>query len=103
MHNQLLRDIFSQCIWVFGLYFFSFFSWKIIGGETIKIPKRPGEPDCTFADISKIRTELSWKPSVPIEVGMELLIENINYWADAPVWDPNSISKATKDWFKYLE
>ena len=76
---------------------------SLIGGPVVSIPKRPGEPDCTFADISKIRTELSWEPSVPIEVGMELLIENINYWADAPVWDPNSISMATKDWFKYLE
>ena len=76
---------------------------SLIGGPVVFIPKRPGEPDCTFADISKIRTELSWEPSVPIEVGMELLIENIDYWADAPVWDPKSISKATKDWFKYLE
>src|SRR6187399_1580058 len=26
---------------------------ELLGGEKIHIPKRPGEPDCTWADISK--------------------------------------------------
>ena len=29
-----------------------------LGGEHIKIPKRPGEPDITYADISVIKKEL---------------------------------------------
>ena len=28
---------------------------KLLGGKKIYIPKRPGEPDCTFADIKKIK------------------------------------------------
>jgi UDP-glucose 4-epimerase len=30
------------------------------------------------------------------------MLNNIDYWSDAPVWDRDSISKATKNWFKYL-
>ncbi len=74
----------------------------LLGGEKVYIPKRPGEPDCTFADISKIRNLLSWEPKVSIEDGIKKLLENIDYWAKAPVWDENSIKEATKSWFKYL-
>ena len=28
---------------------------KLLKGNTVKIPKRPGEPDVTFADIRKIK------------------------------------------------
>lgn len=38
----------------------------LLGGEKRYIPKRPGEPDCTFADISKINKLLNWKPKVNI-------------------------------------
>ncbi len=69
---------------------------------TIHIPKRPGEPDCTLADITKIKTELGWKPKVSLEEGVKILLENIDYWRQAPVWDEKSIAKATEDWFKYL-
>ena len=75
---------------------------ELLGGEQVYIPKRPGEPDRTFADISKIRELLHWEPKISIEEGVGLLLENIDYWREAPVWDPNSISEATKDWFKYL-
>lgn len=75
---------------------------ELLGGEVTNIPKRPGEPDCTFADISKIRNELNWSPKVDIEQGVETVLENIEYWRSAPVWTPTSIANATKDWFKYL-
>ena len=29
-------------------------------------------------------------------------LEAIEYWKKAPVWNPNSIKYATRDWFKYL-
>lgn len=76
---------------------------ELIGGEIIYIPKRPGEPDCTFADISKITTRLNWQPQVSIEDGVKILLDNINYWRQAPVWTPELINEATKDWFKYLQ
>jgi UDP-glucose 4-epimerase len=74
----------------------------LIGGPRVNIPKRPGEPDCTFADISRIRSVLGWSPSVPFEEGVRRILDRIEDWRDAPVWTPDSIAVATKDWFKYL-
>jgi len=75
---------------------------ELLGGEKVYIEKRPGEPDCTFANISKIQNILGWKPQVTIEQGVKNLLDNIDYWKKAPVWDENSIKEATKSWFKYL-
>ena len=75
---------------------------ELLGGTSIHIPKRPGEPDCTFADIAKIRADLAWEPKIPIEIGVQKVLENIEYWRNAPVWTPSTISSATEDWFKYL-
>jgi len=73
-----------------------------LGGSVIHIPKRPGEPDCTFADISKIKSQLRWQPKITLEEGIKILLDNINYWRGAPVWTPESIAKATKEWFRIL-
>ena len=75
---------------------------ELLGGERIHIPKRPGEPDCTFADITKITSQLGWYPQIDITEGVKLLLENIDYWKNAVVWTPETISEATKDWFKHL-
>ncbi len=75
---------------------------KILGGEVTHIPKRPGEPDCTFADITKIRKHLHWEPRVKFEDGVRQMLKSIDLWKDAPVWSPDGIAEATKDWFKYL-
>lgn len=74
----------------------------LLGGEKTFIPQRPGEPDCTFADISKIKTMMNWSPKVSLEEGVEILLENIDYWREAPVWTPEAIEKATKSWFEAL-
>ena len=75
---------------------------EILKGSVSYIPKRPGEPDCTFGDISKIKRVLGWKPITSLEEGIKVLLEDIGYWKEAPVWTPGSIAKATKEWFKYL-
>jgi UDP-glucose 4-epimerase len=75
---------------------------ELLGGEKLNIPKRPGEPDCTFADISKIKSELNWSPKISIEDGVKIVLENIEYWRNAPVWTPDTIANETEDWFKYL-
>ena len=75
---------------------------ELLGGEKTHIPKRPGEPDCTYADISKIKSELNWTPKISIEDGVKLVLENIEYWRNAPVWTPDTIANETEDWFKYL-
>lgn len=76
---------------------------ELLGGEVIHVPKRPGEPDCTWADISKIRRELGWEPQVSFEEGVATMLRNIEYWRQAPVWNPDSIREATKGWFAALE
>ncbi len=73
---------------------------ELLGGET-NIPKRPGEPDCTFADTSKIHDVLGWEPKISFEDGVSKVLENIDYWRKAPVWTPDTIVDATEDWFKY--
>jgi len=70
--------------------------------ETVNLPKRPGEPDCTLANIDRIRDMLDWSPKVPIEDGVAIMLDNIDYWRDAPVWTQSSIAEATRDWFQYL-
>ena len=76
---------------------------KLLGCKSIKIPKRPGEPDQTNAKIKKIKKELNWEPKISIEQGIKKLLNEINYWNNAPVWTPKKIKIATKDWFKYLK
>ena len=75
---------------------------KLLSEKYVRIPERPGEPNCTWANISKISRELGWSPRVTLEEGVSKLLEHISYWEDAPLWDENSIEKATKTWFKFL-
>lgn len=75
---------------------------ELLKGPVIYIPKRPGEPDCTFADTTKIKKMLKWKPEVSFEEGVAILLKNIDYWKNAPVWTPESINEATKKWFQFL-
>ena len=76
---------------------------EIIGGEVVFLPTRPGEPDCTWADINKIKEKLKWEPLVSFEEGVSNMLSQINNWKDAPLWDKKSISQATETWFKYLK
>ena len=76
---------------------------RLIGDQQkVYVPKRPGEPNVTHADIKKIKKFLKWKPEISIEKGIKNVLENINYWKSAPLWDKNKIRIATKNWFKYL-
>ena len=75
---------------------------ELLEGPVTYIPKRPGEPDCTFADVSRIQTLLGWKAQVSFEDGVAKMLEHIDYWREAPVWSVEKISEATKDWFTYL-
>ena len=76
---------------------------KLIGGKKIYIPKRPGEPDRSCANISRIQNDLKWKPKVSIEEGVKDLLKNIDSFRDAPIWTPKKIRKATKVWFKFFK
>lgn len=75
---------------------------ELIGGPTVQVPHRPGEPDCTFADINKIRRILNWEPQITFEEGVARVMERIEDWADAPVWTAEMIDEATRPWFDAL-
>jgi UDP-glucose 4-epimerase len=76
---------------------------RLLGSPpSVYIPKRPGEPDCTWADISKIRRELGWEPKIGFAEGVGVMRQNIEYWRDAPVWTASRIAEATSAWFRVL-
>ena len=74
----------------------------LLGGEIVHIPRRPGEPEVTFADIRKIKDMLGWCAKVPFDEGVKRMLEHIELYRDAPVWEPDAIAEATADWFRYL-
>ncbi len=75
---------------------------EFIGGDVVYVPRRPGEPECTFADIGKIRKTLNWQPQVKFEDGVARMMADIEHWRDAPLWDRELIAEATRTWFEYL-
>ena len=75
---------------------------ELLGGDVVHVPKRPGEPDCTWADNSKLRDHLGWEQMVSFEEGVQEMLGVIDHWRDAPVWESESIQAATKNWFAVL-
>lgn len=76
---------------------------ELLGGSVVYLPKRPGEPDCTWADITKITTDLDWKPTIDFKDGVAKMVAEIDNWKDAPLWNPETIEEATKTWFKFMD
>ena len=66
---------------------------EILKGDVVYIPKRPGEPECTYADITKIKKDLAWKPKIKFKKGVELMLKEIESWRDAPLWDAKKYKK----------
>jgi UDP-glucose 4-epimerase len=75
---------------------------ELIGGTVTYLPKRPGEPDVTWANIDKITRDLKWQPRVTFDEGVGQMMAEIDKWRDAPLWDPESIARATRVWFDHL-
>jgi UDP-glucose 4-epimerase len=74
----------------------------LLGGDVVHVPKRPGEPDSTHADTTLASRLLGWRTEVTFEQGVQRVVDGIDYWRSAPVWDESSISAATKVWFDQL-
>ncbi len=72
------------------------------GGVVVHLPKRPGEPDCTWADISNIKAQLGWSPKVDFADGVARTVEDIESFRRIPLWTPESIRKATETWMREL-
>lgn len=75
---------------------------ELLGGAVQYVPKRPGEPDCTWANIDKISSQLGWGQTISFEEGVQKMLEQIHYWKNAPLWDEDSIEEATRTWFNCL-
>lgn len=76
---------------------------ELLGGPVTYIPKRPGEPDCTFADVKKIQRLIGWKSKISFDEGVGKILEKIDDFREAPLWEPASIEQATQTWFQYLK
>ena len=75
---------------------------ELMGGDVVYVPKRPGEPDCTWADVGRIRRALGWKPEVSFPDGVAAMLGQIEEWRAAPLWTPEKIEAATRTWFEHL-
>ena len=75
---------------------------ELMGGDVVHVPKRPGEPDCTWADVGRIRRALGWKPEVSFPDGVAAMLGQIEEWRAAPLWTPEKIEAATRTWFEHL-
>ncbi len=49
---------------------------NLFGGKKIFIPKRPREPKRSLANISKIKKDINWKPTITIQEGIKRLLKN---------------------------
>ena len=76
---------------------------EILNCKKIHIPRRPGEPSITHANILLAQRELNWKYKINIREGINLILKDIEYWKHAPLWTASKIKLATADWFKYLK
>lgn len=77
---------------------------ELLGDDNgiVYLPRRPGEPIMTWADISKIKKMLGWEPQVSIEQGVKVMLNHLNDWKNETVWTPEMIEKATREWYKFL-
>ena len=49
---------------------------NLFGGKKTFIPKRPREPKRSLANISKIKKDINWKPTITIQEGIKRLLKN---------------------------
>jgi UDP-glucose 4-epimerase len=75
---------------------------SLISNKKRFIPWRPGEPYKTEANIKKIKKYLKWSPKISLKSGIKEVMNNIEYWKNAPLWTRKKINLATKEWMKHL-
>ncbi len=69
----------------------------------VYIPKRPGRARLHLGRHHQDHARCSaGSRRCRFEEGVERMLAQIDYWRDAPLWDPDSIAKATETWFRYF-
>ena len=106
--------LFMPCIWLLShdhLRHLQYSSGKpqsinylaqLIGGPVSYILRGPANlilPMLTYLKPSRL---LVIVPKVSFEEGVDLVLKNIDYWRDAPVWTPSTIADATELWHNNL-
>ena len=74
----------------------------LIGGPVVRVPARGGEPSITQADATKAARELGWTASTTLADGVGRLLADLTPFKNAPVWTPDTIAEATKQWHQCL-
>lgn len=69
----------------------------------LHLPDRPGEPRSIFADITWSNTVLNWRPRVDFTEGISELLKDVSLYKDSPLWTPEKIADATKEWFRCVK
>jgi len=75
---------------------------ELMGGDVVHVPKRPGEPDCTWADVGRIRRALGWKPEVSFPAGVAPMLGQIEVLFFNDPSTTEKIEAATRTWFEHL-
>lgn len=79
---------------------------ELIGGKDYPIeyiPRRKGEPYCTWAYNENSKICLGWEPKVSLEEGIKEVMKNLDAWKDAPLWDKDSIKESVKEWDRRMQ
>ncbi len=76
---------------------------SLISQNKTNIPKRPGEPDRTHADIKLAKKYLNYSPKVNFKDGLNIMLNGLSSWKNAPLWTKKKIKLSTRDWFKYIK
>ncbi len=71
--------------------------------KIVYLPKRPGEPDMTMANITKAQDLLKWTPTVDFNDGVKTMLQNLDAYKDTKAWTEKDIEGATAKWFHYLK
>ena len=78
-------------------------AWSSCSAASVYISQAPGRARLHLGGY-RARSRASWagRRRSRSRKACAQIVADIDYWRDAPLWDPESIAKATKTWFEYL-
>ena len=64
-------------------------------GETVGARKQAIEPDYIHVETTKIQKNMSYAPKIDFNMGVDPVLQDMEYWGGAPVLNPDSINEAS--------